>query len=124
MSVGEIHVNSAWVVVALNTIAGIWALVAHRVEPARVKGLWIFTAVAQVSVMIQVTLGVIALQADGVEASGEHTLYGFLTLASVGIIYSYRQQIMEWQYLLYGLGSLFIAGLAIRAIFLTNGAGG
>ena len=120
MTVGDIHVNTAWVVVGLNTIAAAWAFVAHRLEPARGRALWIVTAIAQVSVLVQVTLGVIALQADGVEASDTHTFYGFLTIASVGIIYSYRQQIMEWQYLLYGFGGLFIAGLGIRAIFLTT----
>ena len=120
MSVGDIHVNTAWVVVGLNTIAAVWAFVAHRLEPARVRALWVVTAVAQVSVLIQVTLGVIALQSDGVDASDTHTFYGFLTIASVGIIYSYRQQILEWQYLLYGFGGLFIAGLGIRAIFLTS----
>jgi hypothetical protein len=116
---GSIHVNTAWVVVALNTVAAIWAFVAHRVDRARGRPLWIVTAIAQVSVLVQVTLGVIALQADGVEATDTHTFYGFLTIASVGIIYSYRQQIMEWQYLLYGFGGLFIAGLGIRAIYLT-----
>jgi hypothetical protein len=120
VSIGDIHVNTAWLVVGLNTVAAMWAFVAHRVEAARGRALWIVTAIAQVSVLVQVTLGVIALQADGVEASDTHTFYGFLTIASVGIIYSYRQQIMEWQYLLYGFGGLFIAGLGVRAIFLTS----
>ena len=120
MSIADIHVNTAWVVVGLNTAAAVWAFVAHRMAAARVRALWILTAVAQLSVLVQVTLGVIALQSDGVEASDTHTFYGFLTIASVGIIYSYRQQILEWQYLLYGFGGLFIAGLGIRAIFLTT----
>ncbi len=115
----DIHVNTAWAVVGLNTVAAVWAFVAHRVEKARGRALWVITAIAQVSVLVQVTLGVIAMQSDGVEATDTHTFYGFLTLASVAIIYSYRQQIMEWQYLLYGFGGLFIVGLAIRAIYLT-----
>lgn len=119
MDTASIHVNTAWVVVALNTLAASWAFAAHRWERFRGRALWIVTAIAQVSVLVQVTLGVIALQAEGVEASDTHTFYGFLTIASVGIIYSYRQQIMDWQYLLYGFGGLFIAGLGIRAIYLT-----
>ncbi len=115
----DIHVNTAWAVVGLNSVAAAWAFVAHRVEAARGRALWVMTAIAQVSVLVQVTLGVIAMQADGVEPTDTHTFYGFLTIASVGIIYSYRQQIVEWQYLLYGFGGLFIAGLAIRAIYLT-----
>lgn len=124
MALTGIHITSAWVVVALNLIAAAWAFAAHQNEAARMRALWIVTAVAQVSVFLQVTLGVIAMQTDGTEPSDEHMFYGFLTIVSVGIIYSYRQQIMEWQYLLYGFGGLFIAGLGLRAIFLTNGAGG
>jgi len=118
VNASSVHVNTAWAVVAFNGLAGLWALTAHRVQAARRRELWWFIAVAHVSVLLQVTLGVIALQADGVEASDFHMFYGFLTMASVGIIYSYRQQIIQWQYLLYGWGSLFIMGLALRAIFL------
>ena len=40
--------------------------------------------------------------------------YGFVALASVGIISSYRQQLAAHKYLLYGLGGLFllVGGLA------------
>lgn len=122
MTFRDLHVNTAWLVVGLNLIAAIWAFTAHKVEAARGRPLWIMTAVAQVSVFVQVTLGVIAMQSDGIEPSGTHTFYGFLTLITVAIVYSYRQQIIEWQYLLYGGGGLFLAGLGMRAIFLTNPA--
>lgn len=122
MTFRDLHVNTAWVVVGLNLVAAIWAFTAHRVEAARGRPLWVMTAVAQVSVFIQVTLGVIAMQADEIEPSGTHTFYGFLTIISIAIIYSYRQQIIEWQYLLYGGGGLFLVGLGLRAIFLTNPA--
>ena len=44
--------------------------------------------------------------------------YGFVALASVGIIYSYRQQLRRQVYLLYGFGGLFLMGLAIRAMVI------
>ena len=44
--------------------------------------------------------------------------YGFVALISVGLIYSYRQQMKDRQYLLYGLGCLFIMGLGIRAMLI------
>src|SRR5690606_3499756 len=47
-----------------------------------------------------------------------HAFYGFVALASVGIIYSYRQQLAARRYLLYGLGGLFLMGLAIRAMVI------
>lgn len=120
MTFSELHVNTAWVVVGLNLLAAIWAFTAHKVEAARGRPFWIATAVAQVSVFVQVVLGVIAMQSDTVQASDTHNFYGFLTIISVAIIYSYRQQIIEWQYLLYGFGGLFLVGLGLRAIFLTN----
>jgi len=119
VNVAELHVNTAWVVVGLNLVAAVWAFTAHKVEAARGRSFWIATAVAQASVFLQVTLGVIAMQSATAQASDTHNFYGFLTIISVAIIYSYRQQIIEWQYLLYGFGGLFLVGLGLRAIFLT-----
>ena len=69
-------------------------------------------------VAIQVVLGVAVQRADDIEAPGMHVFYGFVALISVGLIYSYRQQMKGRQYLLYGLGCLFIMGLGIRAMVL------
>jgi hypothetical protein len=44
--------------------------------------------------------------------------YGFLAVFAVAIIYSYRTQLRNRLYLLYGLGGLFIMGLGIRALLL------
>lgn len=120
MNASDLHTNGAWLVVGLNTVVGIWALAAHRRPSLATREMWWATAIAQVAVLIQVTIGVIALQADGVEATQFHMFYGFIAIASVGIIYSYRQQLEDQQYLLYGFGSLFIAGLGLRAIFLAG----
>ncbi len=120
VSASELHVNGAWIVIGLNIVAGVWALVANKAAWARVRQLWWFTAVAHASLLIQVTIGVVAFQADGVEVTQFHMFYGFVALASVGIVYSYKQQLEQWQYLLYGYGSLFIAGLGIRAVFLAG----
>ena len=49
-----------------------------------------------------------------------HMFYGFVAIIAVAIIYSYRQQMQQWLYLLYGFGSLFIMGLAIRAMLVGN----
>ena len=49
-----------------------------------------------------------------------HALYGFSAIIAVGILYSYRSSpfIKGKQYLLYGLGCLFIMGLGIRELYL------
>lgn len=108
----------AWVVVIVNGAAGIWALAAHYQEQLRQKALWVFIAVAQVLLFVEVALGVVRLgQIEG-EAPQIHTFYGFLTLIAVAILYGYRQQVHHLRFLLYGGGSLFIMGLAIRAMVL------
>ncbi len=114
----DAHTAMAWVVVFGNGAAGVWALTAHFVAGARYRALWPFVAVVQVLLFVQVALGVARLsQLDG-EAPEFHTFYGFLTLIVVAILYGYRTQLNHIRYLLYGGGSLFIMGLAIRAMFL------
>lgn len=102
-----------------NAFAGVWAIGAHFRPVLRRRALWILTIVAQVSVAVQAVLGVLVLQVDGRDVEQLHVIYGFVALASIGILYSYRQQIMEWQYLLYGGGGLFLMGMGIRGMILT-----
>ncbi len=104
--------------VLTNAVAGSWALAAHWRPDLRAKALWVATALAQVSVAVQAILGVLVLQVDGREVEQLHIIYGFVSLASVGILYSYRQQLMEWQYVLYGCGGLFLMGMGIRGMIL------
>ena len=49
-----------------------------------------------------------------------HALYGFSTIVAIGILYSYRGSpfVKDKLYMMYGLGSLFIMGLGIRAMSL------
>jgi hypothetical protein len=44
--------------------------------------------------------------------------YGFVAIITVAILYSYRNSLRAWQYLLYGGGSLFLMGLGIRAVLV------
>lgn len=116
--IASAHTVLAWVVVIANGIAGVWALSAHVVESLRHKALWVFIAAAQGLLFVEVALGVARLgQIEG-EAPEFHTFYGFLTLIAVAILYGYRTQMDHIRHLLYGGGSLFIMGLAIRAMFL------
>jgi hypothetical protein len=73
--------------------------------------------VAEVVVLAQVVLGVILQVKDDIEGD-RHQLYGFSAFASVGIIFAYRNEMKDKPYLLYGLGSLWLMGLGIRAALL------
>jgi hypothetical protein len=118
VSLRGLHVGWAWFVVVTNGLAGLWALGAHRWEQLRHRALWWLTGIAQVAIAVEVTIGVILLNSEDIEAPRFHMFYGFIALATVGIIYSYRQQLKPWLYLLYGFGGLFLMGLAIRAMFI------
>jgi hypothetical protein len=114
----DVHVFGAWVVVVGNAIAGVWALGAHRWAALRHRALWWFTAVAEVAIAVEVVLGVLLVAREDRETPQFHAFYGFVALASVGIIYSYRNQLAGRRYLLYGLGGLFLMGLGIRAMVI------
>lgn len=118
MTLFDAHGTFAWVVVISNAAAGLWALGAHWLPALRTRALWWFTAAAEVTIVVQVVLGVLLITNDDREAPQFHMFYGFVALASVGIIYSYRQQLAPHRYLLYGLGGLFLMGLAIRAMVI------
>ncbi|MEM7274477.1 MAG: hypothetical protein AAF547_15435 [Actinomycetota bacterium] len=119
MSLRSVHEALGWVIVVSNGLVGLWALVAHRVVAVRGRALWVATATAQSVILIQVVIGVIDMQRRAVEVDGVHLFYGFLALFAIGIIYSYRQQIEAWRYLLYGFGGLFLMGLTLRSMFIS-----
>ena len=113
-----VHEWFAWVVVILNGAAGVWITLAHWLEVVRSRAMRLLGHTAHAAVAIQVTLGSLIVVVDGIEVDQFHTFYGFLTFIAVGLSVAYRH-LSEYRYLLYGLGSLFIMGLAIRALTLS-----
>ena len=105
-------------VVVGNGVAGAWALAAHRRAALRVPALWWFTVVVQASIFVEVAIGVAYQRSSGIEPTQLHLLYGFASLFGVGILYSYRNQLADRLYLLYGLGGLFLMGMGIRSMVL------
>ena len=112
----DIHEGLAWVMVVGNGLAGAWALAAHRADALRGRALWWFTALVQVVIAVQVTLGVGLVAGQDIEPPQFHLFYGFVALITVGIVYSYRQSLRPHRHLLYGFAGLFLMGLGIRAM--------
>ena len=115
----DLHGTWAWVMVGMNAAAGVWALGAHWLERLRGRPLWVFTIVAEATILVQVLLGV--WLAQDVEAPEFHEFYGFVAIIAAALIYSYRTYtpaVKKYQYLLYGLGGLFLMGLGLRAMYL------
>jgi hypothetical protein len=110
------HDVLAWVLVAANAVAGLWALAAHRWTWWRNPLLWASVVIAQLTTFAQAITGTILMARYDLEPARLHALYGFTAVITVGILYSYRTS--SWmkgkEYLLYGLGCLFIMGLGLR----------
>lgn len=114
------HEALGWTLIAVNAAAGSWALLAHRWEQLRGRPGWGVVVLGQLLAFASAFTGVVLVGEDGVELDGFHALYGFSAIIAVGILYSYRTSpfMRGKEYLLYGLGSLFIMGLGIRNLFL------
>jgi hypothetical protein len=102
----------------------VWALGAHWLPALRVRALWWYTIAVEVAIFVQVGLGVALVNAEHLDPPQFHMFYGFVAVIAVGILYSYRTT-SEWVqqriYLVYGLGSLFLMGLGIRALLVGTG---
>jgi hypothetical protein len=118
LSLYDAHVNWAWVVIFSNGLAGLWALGAHWISALRLRALWWFVIAAELTVFVQVAMGVGMVAGQGMHAAQFHMFYGFVAIISVAILYAYRNQLRSRMYLLYGGGGLFIMGLAIRAVLV------
>lgn len=103
-----------------NGIAGLWALGAAKVAQLRTRALWWFTFFAEVAIFVQVGLGVGLVAGQKLVAPKFHMFYGFVAIVAVGIIYSYRLQLKDKLYWLYGGGGLFLMGLGIRAMLVAK----
>jgi hypothetical protein len=115
-----IHRTWAWVVIIGNGLAGAWALGANWLDALRTRALWWFTVAAEVAVFVQAGLGVGMVAGQKIDPPKFHLFYGFVAIITVGILYSYRQQMRHRLYLLYGFGGLFMMGLGIRAMLVAG----
>jgi hypothetical protein len=120
MSLYDLHEALAWFLVVTNALVGIWALLAQYRPGLRTPVLWWSIGVAEVSTFAIAVVGVLMVNRYDIELDQFHALYGFSTIVAVGILYSYRGSpfVKDKVHLLYGVGSLFIMGLGIRAMYL------
>lgn len=119
MTLRQAHADFSWVVIVANALVGLWTLGAHYEDRLRTPRLWHATLAAEITIFVQVGLGVGLVAGQGYEVAQFHAFYGFVAIIAVGILYSYRQQLAPHLYLLYGLGGLFLMGLAIRALTIS-----
>jgi hypothetical protein len=112
----QFHSKWGYVAIALNALAGIYALVAYQWRRFRSKYVWWATIVAEVALMLQVLVGAILVASKDYTAPRFHMFYGFVAFITVGLAYSYRGAMRGRRELLYGLVGLFLMGVGIRAV--------
>lgn len=112
------HQALAWVFVIGNGIAGVWALGATRRPALERPALWWFTAAVEFVATPQAVLGALIITTQDRAAPDMHIFYGAVVIMTVGVLFSYRQQLGDKLLLLYGGGGLFLMGLGIRAMLL------
>ena len=115
-----LHVLVAWALVLSNAVAGAWCLVAWKKPTAESVYLEYSIGLAHGLFFIQGILGVILYNRLQQQASDFHLFYGFFSMAFVGFLYAYRYQLRESKlyYPSYSFGCLFLAGMALRTIYL------
>jgi hypothetical protein len=120
VTLNDAHEINAWLLIGFNALAGTWCLFAYRWHAARGWLMWAIVIIAQLTAFVQATLGTVLFRRPGAEQSDMHALYGFSAIIAVAIMYSYRSSpfMHGKQLVLYGLGSLFVMGLGLRALTL------
>lgn len=115
------HGIAAWGLIAANAAAGVWSLAAQRWRRLRGRPLWAAIIIAQLTTFVLAISGTILISRDDLEPAPLHALYGFSAVIAVGILYSYRTSpfMRGREYLLYGVGCLFIMGLGLRDLVLS-----
>lgn len=112
------HDRLAVGLIVANAVAGGGALAAHLFPVLRRPPVWVVIGIAQAFAIAQAVTGAVLMARFDREPASLHALYGFSAVIAVGILYSYRTA--TWmrgkQYLLYGLGCLFIMGLGLREV--------
>lgn len=116
----DVHEINAWLLIGLNAAVGLWCLAAYRWSAVGGRMVWVGVIVAQLTTATQAITGAVWARSDDIEIDDMHMLYGVSAIVAVGIMYSYRTSgfMKGKEYLLYGLGSLFVMGLGLRNLVL------
>lgn len=116
MTLRSFHDALGWVIIGANALVGAWALAAQWLLWLRRRPIWWCIGVAQALLFVQAVVGVALYNEVGGEGPRLHMFYGFLTIVAVAVLYGYRTTLGDRRWTLYGLGSLFIAGLSLQAM--------
>lgn len=115
------HHDMAYLSILINFLAGIWMLVSLKWKNLkRKKNFFAPVYVGWLAIAIQGFLGIsLFMSGSEVESTkGFHYFYGFIAMMTAAILFSYSKTLGSKKILIYGISSLFLAGLGTRAALL------
>jgi hypothetical protein len=111
-----IHNNTAWVVVALNLLVGIWGLVAWRRKGEVGRPYWYALGAAWASIYVHGMLGLAMFEA--LQPPFRHHFYGFLfAFVTLYVFATQRAAKPSRRLFAFSVATLFIGIVSIRATF-------
>ncbi|MGD2042431.1 MAG: hypothetical protein PVJ28_02205 [Acidimicrobiia bacterium] len=111
----EIHSFWGEIAAGISGVVGLWGVIMFRRERPPRAFYWA-VGFAIISLLVQVTLGVIAMSAENIDPGNQHVFYGVVIAVTFAFAYIYRAQFRKRPALYYGLLLLFTMGLGIRGI--------
>lgn len=115
------HHDMAYAAILINFGAGIWMLTSLKVKDLKRKK-YFFTPVyiGWLAIAIQGFLGIsLFMVGNEVESTkGFHYFYGFIAMMTAAVLFSYSKTLGSKKILIYGISSLFLAGIGTRSALL------
>ncbi|MGQ0848340.1 MAG: hypothetical protein ACT4OP_04365 [Actinomycetota bacterium] len=111
-------IHSVWgyVAVALCALAGLLGIYLHSARRTPGVTFRILRAAALGAVLLQVLLGLGAMNFEDLDPGNQHVFYGVVISFTLAFAYIYRAQFTRKPALYNGLLLLFVMGLSIRGI--------
>ncbi len=119
-TIRDLHETFAFILIFSNAAVGVWGILLDRDLLKSSKLFWGSVIAAQSLIFVQAFLGVVLQTSENLAPRDFHYLYGFSMIIAVALLYGYRAPRGKHKFLMYGVGSFFIMGLGIRALFLGN----
>ncbi len=109
------HANWFWAAVVTTGGVGLWGLGLAIARREVDQAFRIARAVAFVAMSIQIAAGLVLWGRGERPGNGFHVFYGIVIVVTFAFAYIYRPQLARRPALAYGLLSLFVMGLGLRA---------
>ena len=118
---GSFHSIWGWVAVGVTGLIGLGGIAWHFTRRNVGRPFWVLIATGIGVMAVQVILGLLAMNLEGIDPGNQHVFYGVVISFTLAFAYIYRSQFRKKPALYYGLLMLFLMGLGLRGIMAFGG---